>query len=116
VQALLVAVAHPQGISADEGEALDPLLRTADYYGWFAAVSFVGGVDGAPPDLAADLLLVTTPTVGSSDGVPVGGGLDGAFWHGEDEPAGCAVRYGVIPDDVTPEAVIERLGRLRHVA
>jgi hypothetical protein len=66
--------------------------------------------------LAADLLLVAGRPAAGGDCVSVGGGLDAAFWRGETEPTGWAVRYGVIPDDVTPEAVIERLDGLRRAA
>jgi len=116
VQVLQVAASDARGISPDEAEALDPLLRAADYYGWGAAVSLDGAADADPPDLAADLLLVGGHLTAGGGRLPVGGGLDAAFWRGQAEPTDWAVCYGVIPDDVTPEAVIARLDGLRREA
>lgn len=120
LQGLQVATRQPNGMDADEIEALDPLLGAAAYYGWVRALSFDRYRGGERPDIDVEVLLLPdSPSVhrmeleaGSGH---VGGGLSGLFWNGQADVilGKRSLHYGVIPEGVTPESVVARLRTLR---
>ena len=120
--ALVLRCDEAEGLSDDEREASEPLLKSARYYGWGTALQ----LDAAPPGSAlhgtsgfdAVLLGHWPPAALQASGIAhAAGGLGAAFWRDEAAaPPWPGMRYGEIPADAVPERVAERLALLHGAA
>lgn len=106
----------------DELEACEVLQRAARHYRWLFAVRAADLTDLdaslAYRDLDCDLLLL--PSMEAVAAAPlwqagdnIGAGLTSDFWRGIDLPElERACLHGVVPTDVDPKTVLERIARL----
>lgn len=116
--ALVLRCDEAEGLSDDEREAAEPLLKSARYYGWGTALQ----LDAAPPGSAPDstsgfdtVLLGHWPAAALEvSGIAhAAGGLGAGFWRDDAAaPPWQGMRYGEIPADAVPERVAERLALL----
>lgn len=117
---LQICTDSANGLSTDEQDACEPLLRAAEYYGWTTCLSFDKYRSGVIPPAAADLVLF--PELPASRLIEVGdvrfgGGLQSSFWldGGGRLPDAIRLLHGVIPEGASPETVAERMRTLSGV-
>lgn len=107
-----------EGLSDDEYEACEPLLKSARYYGWGTALRLDAVPAGSPlahADTFDAVLLGHWPDEAlSASGLrQAAGGLGAPFWQqAAPFPQRPDVRYGALPPDAQPEQVAERLAAL----
>ena len=112
--ALALRCDAPEGLTEDEREACQPLLKSARYYGWGTALRLDAVPEGGALSAQGfDAVLLGHWSEEALDACGVeqaAGGLAGSYWR---EPARalrrCALRYGEIPPDAVPEKVLEHL-------
>lgn len=123
LRGLQITCATVGGPDDDETESWSSVLAAAGHYGWVTAIRLDGvtRADQLDTGLPGDLLLL--PRAGP-DALPDdrrhGGGLPPEVWAGTAEAAHLAnaaakrgFRYGEIPEDASPETVLERITALR---
>ncbi|MDA8209476.1 MAG: hypothetical protein M0Z92_10820 [Actinomycetota bacterium] len=121
--AALVIEASPPG--EDEMESWATMIQAAAHYGWASAVRLQGveSAGGLAQQVGADLLLLPdAPPAALGEGRRCGGGLVREFWEpgaAGDLLAAQALalpfRFGEVPAEVEPEALLRRLDQLAGV-
>ena len=117
---LQIASSQPEGMSADELEACEPLIRAARYYDWAVILGLETCSSVDLPDVDADLLLLPEApgdvlSKGQHGTTPIAGGLGSQVWLGAKGMAisqDVSVLYGIIPPDAHPETVVDRARNL----
>lgn len=116
--AVVLRCHEAEGLSDDEREACEPLLKSARYYGWGTALQLDATPPGSPPEGTSGLdavLLGHWPAAAleASGMENAAGGLGASFWlEDATSPPWRGMRYGEIPPDAIPERVAERLATL----
>ena len=111
---------EPDGLSDDEYEACDPLLKSARYYGWGTALQLNATPAGSaiPHADAFDAVLLghwPEEALAASGLAQAAGGLGAPFWQqAQPQAQRAGLRYGEIPPDAQPEQVAERLVTLHR--
>ena len=118
--AALVIVASPP--SEDERESWSTMIQAAAHYGWASVARLEGVASAAGPAQLVDTDLVLLPDAspaGLGEERRYGGGLVREFWENSAEADLVAVdalarpfRFGQVPIQVEPEAVLRRLDQL----
>ncbi len=119
VAGVVIRFSSGEALSADEGDACEPLISIARHYDWCVGLEFGG--DASAPESAADLehdfLLLPDREFADltvlSHSTPIGGGLTQGFWCGHrDQLPEESIAYGRIGTDATPEQVLEAVESL----
>lgn len=116
--AVVLRCGEADGLSDDEREACEPLLKSARYYGWGTALQLDAAQEGSPLNgtsgFDAVLLGHWSESALDASGIEnAAGGLGAHFWsHAAIQPQRQGMRYGEIPPDAIPERVAEHLTTL----
>lgn len=116
-----VTLDWPQDVDARSGRCAAPIFRNSQMYGWQRAVCLTdqSGLAHAPQEV--DLSLIKDFPLAEvrplwTQGERVGGGLTKTFWTTPQLPSRAPssyVLYGNIPEDITPQQLVEA-GRTLH--
>jgi|GEM_PF-6783483 len=122
VQALLITCDTKGGPDSDELDSWSPVLAAAEHYHWVTAIRLNGVSDPEQldPNLPGDLLLLPALEALVLDDRRHGAGLPPAVWTGSSEAARLVeaaakrrFRFGEIPQDAAPEAVLDTVRALQ---
>lgn len=116
-RAACITCDEPDGLSDDEQEAIEPLVKAARYYGWGVAVRLDGLVEAQAPERGdADVVLLRqwSDAAVTVLGPWAAGGLTESFWRdpGIEAPSTGALHFGTVPADAVPEVVARRINGL----
>lgn len=114
-----VLISSSESVSADEAEALEPVVGAARHYAWRVGLSLDGAraVPDEMPQVDLDVLLlpgvgIAELSIASAASYALGGGLGGGYWHDDGpapNPSGRYLLYGTIPPDTQPELVVRQV-------
>ncbi|OUM87291.1 MAG: hypothetical protein BAA01_09910 [Bacillus thermozeamaize] len=123
VTGVVLRETEPPAVVAEYVTLYQPIWNLADHYKWLKGIQLP-----STPDMQWSLgdmvhfalfpeATLEQVAAASSEGMPVGGGLNSAFWTSDVEPvpSGVPLTFGSIPADAEPERVLERLSRLRTI-
>lgn len=118
-QGLQILSSSPLGLSPDEVDAYEPIMRTAEYYGWARVLCHTNALPGVAAGLGSDIVLFSNASLGKLlevDGEQLGGGLTSDYWKGSDAPSFGDLRiiHGIVPVDANPESVVEKMTALAN--